>query len=156
MQRELTIAAPFHGTAAAIGLVPDPVFSAQMVGPGLALVPHVSGGNHTVCAPVTGVIGALFPHAFAIETDQGVGVLVHLGIDTVALNGQGFELLVSSGQFVTEGQPLIIWNPEYVGAQGKSVICPIVLVQQDAASLEMRVVPGQEVTQGQALMTWRE
>lgn len=127
-----------------------------MVGPGLALEPELPVGNQTVCAPVNGVVGALFPHAFAIETDFGVSVLVHLGIDTVALDGQGFELLVSSGQFVTEGQPLIIWNPDFVAAQGKSVICPIVLVQQDSRSLELQVAPGQTVTQGQPLVVWHE
>ena len=148
------VVAPFSGTAAAISLVPDPVFSSEMVGPGIALVPDPTLTNQVVHAPVTGVVGALFPHAFAIETDNGVGVLVHLGIDTVALGGKGFKLLVSSGQFVTAGDPLIEWDPAFITAQGKSTMCPVVFVQQSAQNLTVLAEPGQEVSTGDPIVSW--
>lgn len=149
------VAAPFFATVAAISLVPDPVFSAEMVGPGIALVPDPTLTKQTVHAPVTGVVGALFPHAFAIETDVGVGVLVHLGIDTVALGGKGFKLLVTSGQFVTAGEPLVEWDPAFITAKGKSTMCPVVFVQQPAQSLTLLVAPGQEVAVGEPIVSWQ-
>lgn len=138
----------------ALDRVPDPVFSAEMVGPGIALQPSNTVERQTVCAPVAGVIGALFPHAFAIETDLGVGILVHLGIDTVALEGKGFELLVTSGQFVEAGQPLIHWQPKLVHEQGKATVCPVILVQQASQSITLEAEPGALVRPGEPLITW--
>ncbi len=138
---------------AAISVVPDPVFAQEMVGPGIALAP-TGAEKLTVCAPADGVVGALFPHAFTLETDLGPGVLVHLGIDTVSLGGAGFELLVHAGQFVRAGEPMIIWDPQPALAQGLSLLCPIVLVQQPAAALTLLAQPGAAVTAGDPLVGW--
>ncbi len=79
-----------------LAAVPDPVFSGAMVGPGTAIDP-VREPSEAV-APVDGVIVSLHPHAFVVVDDSGHGVLTHLGIDTVQLNGEGFELLVNKGR----------------------------------------------------------
>ena len=72
---------------------------------------------------------SLHPHAFVVVDDEGHGVLTHLGIDTVQLNGEGFELLVNKGDTVTRGQSVVRWNPAAVEAAGKSPVCPIVALE---------------------------
>lgn len=83
----LAVHAPLSGDLAALGKVPDPVFSAQMVGTGLAVDPSRETEPIDVVAPVAGVVVKLHPHAFVIRTNSGTGVLVHVDIDTVRLNG---------------------------------------------------------------------
>ncbi|MGW4157713.1 PTS sugar transporter subunit IIA, partial [Micromonospora chersina] len=90
-----TVTSPLAGRAVGLASVPDPVFSGAMVGPGTAIDP-VREPSEAV-SPVDGVVVSLHPHAFVVVDDQGHGVLTHLGIDTVQLNGEGFELLVSKG-----------------------------------------------------------
>ena len=97
-----TVTSPLAGRAIGLAAVPDPVFSGAMVGPGTAIDP-VREPSEAV-APVDGVIVSLHPHAFVVVDDEGHGVLAHLGIDTVQLNGEGFELLVNKGDTVTRGQ----------------------------------------------------
>ncbi len=82
-----------------------------------------------------GVIVSLHPHAFVVVDAEGHGVLTHLGIDTVQLNGEGFELLVNKGDTVTRGQAVVRWNPAAVEVAGKSPICPIVALEATADSL---------------------
>ncbi len=82
-----------------------------------------------------GVVVSLHPHAFVVVDEDGHGVLTHLGIDTVQLNGEGFELLVNKGDTVTRGQAVVRWNPAAVEAAGKSPICPIVALEATAEAL---------------------
>src|SRR4029079_12832615 len=112
------------GRAIGLAAVPDPVFSGAMVGPGTAIDP-VREISEAV-APVDGVIVSLHPHAFVVVDGSGHGVLTHLGIDTVQLNGEGFDLLVNKGDTVQRGQAVVRWNPSDVEIDGKSPICPIV------------------------------
>lgn len=88
-----------------------------MVGPGTAIDP-VREPTEAV-APVDGIVVSMHPHAFVVVDADGHGVLTHLGIDTVQLNGEGFELLVSKGDTVTRGQAVIRWNPAEV--EGRQV-----------------------------------
>ena len=97
-----TVTSPLAGRAIGLAAVPDPVFSGAMVGPGTAIDP-VREPSEAV-SPVDGIVVSLHPHAFVVVDDQGHGVLTHLGIDTVQLNGEGFELLVNKGDTVTRGQ----------------------------------------------------
>lgn len=85
-----------------------------MVGPGTAIDPVRE--PTTAVAPVDGLVVSMHPHAFVVMDEDGHGVLTHLGIDTVQLNGEGFELLVSKGDQVKRGQPVISWNPAAVEA----------------------------------------
>src|SRR4051794_13287519 len=128
-----TVSSPLAGRAIGLPAVPDPVFSGAMVGPGTAIDPVRERGE--AVAPVDGVIVSLHPHAFVVVDDAGRGVLTHLGIDTVQLNGEGFELLVAKGDTVTRGQAVVRWDPAAVEAAGKSPICPVVALEATVEAL---------------------
>ncbi|MFB6839492.1 PTS glucose transporter subunit IIA [Streptomyces sp. NPDC056361] len=146
-----TVTSPLVGRAIGLSAVPDPVFSGAMVGPGTAIDP-VREPSEAV-SPIDGVIVSMHPHAFVVVDDQGHGVLIHLGIDTVQLNGEGFELLVNKGDTVTRGQAVVRWNPAAVEAAGKSPICPIVALEATADSL-VDVVEDADVKPGDQLFGW--
>ncbi|GAA0522229.1 PTS glucose transporter subunit IIA [Saccharopolyspora subtropica] len=118
------VGSPVEGLAAALSEVPDPVFSQAMVGPGVAVKP--SGGRADAVAPVAGTVATLHPHAFVIATSDGTAILVHLGIDTVKLKGEGFELHVAKGDVVQAGQRIVTWDPTEVESHGHSSICPVI------------------------------
>ncbi|KRV48685.1 PTS glucose transporter subunit IIA [Wenjunlia vitaminophila] len=147
-----TVTSPMAGRAIGLSAVPDPVFAGAMVGPGTAVDP-VRGPAEAV-APVDGVVVSLHPHAFVVVDPDGHGVLVHLGIDTVQLNGVGFETLVNKGDTVTRGRPVVRWNPAAVEAAGKSPICPVVALEATRESLS-EVAEDGAVTVGTLLFSWR-
>lgn len=120
------ILAPVAGLRQEVSEVPDPVFAAGLVGPGAAIAPHP--GKQTAVAPIDGVLAKLHPHAFVVVSDRGPGVLVHLGIDTVQMNGEGFTVLVSEHDRVQAGDDIITWDPEYVEETGRSSICAVVVL----------------------------
>jgi PTS system N-acetylglucosamine-specific IIA component len=146
-----TVTSPVAGRAIGLVAVPDPVFSGAMVGPGTAIDP-VREPSEAV-APIDGVVVSLHPHAFVVVDEQGHGVLTHLGIDTVQLNGEGFELLINKGDTVQRGQAIVRWNPVAVEAAGKSPVCPIVALEAAAESLSDLTVDG-DVKAGDALFSW--
>jgi PTS system N-acetylglucosamine-specific IIA component len=146
-----TVTSPLAGRAVGLANVPDPVFAGAMVGPGTAIDP-VREATAAV-APVDGLVVSMHPHAFVVMDADGHGVLVHLGIDTVQLNGEGFELLVGKGDQVKRGQPVIKWDPAAVEAAGKSPISPIVALEASAEQLG-KVVESGEVATGGELFTW--
>ncbi|MET7363712.1 PTS glucose transporter subunit IIA [Streptomyces sp. NPDC005562] len=147
-----SVSSPLAGRAIGLSAVPDPVFSGAMVGPGTAIDP-VREPSEAV-SPVDGIVVSLHPHAFVVVDDQGHGVLTHLGIDTVQLNGEGFELLVNKGDTVQRGQAVVRWDPSAVEAAGKSPVCPIVALEATAESLSALVEDG-EVKSGDALFSWK-
>lgn len=123
-----SVLAPVGGRAVALSEVPDPVFSAGMVGHGAAVDPP-----HEVVqavAPVSGKLLKLMPHAYVVMTADNVGVLVHLGIDTVQLSGEGFTTHVSQGDTVTAGQPVITYDVAAVVAKGLNPIVPVVIMDE--------------------------
>ena len=120
--------APVEGRALALSDVPDPVFSGGMVGYGAAVDPP-----HEVIyavAPVSGKILKLLPHAYIVMTPDGVGVLVHLGLDTVTLKGAGFTAQVAQGDTVEAGQPVIIYDVPAIVAAGLSPVVPVVVMDE--------------------------
>ncbi|MEV6006902.1 PTS glucose transporter subunit IIA [Streptomyces sp. NPDC051976] len=147
-----TVSAPLAGRAIGLEAVPDPVFSGAMVGPGTAIDPERVPGD--AVSPVDGIIVSLHPHAFVVVDEQGHGVLTHLGIDTVQLNGEGFELLVAKGDTVARGQAVVRWDPAAVEAAGKSPICPVVALEATAESLG-DVVDSGDVAAGDVLFSWQ-
>ncbi|WKX73711.1 PTS glucose transporter subunit IIA [Streptomyces sp. XD-27] len=146
-----TVTSPLAGRAIGLSAVPDPVFSGAMVGPGTAIDPEREPS--VAVAPVDGVIVSLHPHAFVVVDEQGHGVLTHLGIDTVQLNGQGFELLVNKGDTVKRGDSVVRWDPAAVEAAGKSPICPVVALEATAESLG-DVREDSALVAGDVLFTW--
>lgn len=123
-----TVIAPVQGRAVALTDVPDPVFSGGMVGYGAAIDPPREVVD--AVAPVSGKILKLLPHAYVIMTADNVGVLVHLGLDTVQLNGAGFTALAAQGDAVTAGQPVIIYDVPAIVAAGMSPIVPVVVMDE--------------------------
>ncbi|GII33131.1 PTS sugar transporter subunit IIA [Planotetraspora mira] len=144
-----TVLAPMSGSAVGLAAVPDPVFSQAMVGPGTAIDPERAPGQ--AVAPITGTIVKLHPHAYVVVGADGRGVLVHLGIDTVQLRGEGFRLLAAEGDHVEAGQPVVGWNPAEIEAGGRSPICPVVALDASAESISDvasgRIVVGDELFQ---------
>ncbi|MFB8090088.1 PTS glucose transporter subunit IIA [Streptomyces sp. col6] len=147
-----TVTSPLAGRAIGLADVPDPVFAGAMVGPGTAIDP-VREPSEAI-APVDGIVVSLHPHAFVVVDSEGHGVLTHLGIDTVQLNGEGFELLVSKGDTVTRGQAVVRWNPADVEKAGKSPVCPVVALEATVDSLSDVVETG-DVTAGDTLFGWQ-
>ncbi|MGP3955425.1 PTS sugar transporter subunit IIA [Nonomuraea sp. 3N208] len=145
-----TVLAPVEGAAVGLAAVPDPVFSAGMVGPGTAIDPLRGPGK--AVAPIAGKIMKLHPHAYVIVGDDGKGVLVHLGIDTVQLKGKGFQLLAAEGDRVSAGQPVVAWDPAAIEAGGRSPVCPVVAL--DALSEAVTGVAEGAVHVGDELFRW--
>jgi glucose PTS system EIICBA or EIICB component len=115
---------PIKGEIKPITEVPDQVFAGKMMGDGFAIIP-IEG---TVVSPVDGKIANLFPtkHAIGIMSDNGREILIHVGIDTVNLIGQGFETLVSENDQIKKGQPLLKVDLDYIKKHATSTITPIV------------------------------
>ncbi|TVL89368.1 PTS glucose transporter subunit IIA [Streptomyces sp. SAJ15] len=146
-----TVTSPLTGRAVGLAAVPDPVFSGAMVGPGTAVDPLREPSE--AVAPLDGVIVSVHPHAFVVLDSAGHGVLTHLGIDTVQLKGEGFEVLVEKGDTVERGQPVIRWNPAAVEAAGKSPISPVIALEATAEALRDMAEDG-DVHAGDKLFAW--
>jgi glucose-specific phosphotransferase system IIA component len=127
------VLAPLAGRLLPLSEVPDPVFAVEMVGPGVAVDP--SGDQVTVVSPIAGTVVKAHPHAFIVLGADGVGVLVHLGIDTVRLEGKGFELHVTDGVTVAAGDPVVTWDISVTRAEGLSPVVPVVAMDQPKGSI---------------------
>jgi PTS system glucose-specific IIA component len=122
------VLAPVEGRAVALGDVPDPVFAQGMVGYGAAIDPPRRVID--AVAPVGGKVLKLLPHAYIIMTPDNVGVLVHLGLDTVALKGEGFTAHVAQGDEVAAGQVVITYDVPAIEAAGLNPIVPVVVMDE--------------------------
>ncbi|MFJ5779857.1 PTS glucose transporter subunit IIA [Streptomyces sp. NPDC093094] len=149
----LAVYAPLAGRVMALGKVPDPVFAAQLVGSGLAIDPTPATARAQALAPVSGTVVKLHPHAFVIKAPCGTGVLVHLGIDTVRLGGDGFTSHVFEGDQVQVGQKVITFDPSAVQAHGLSAVCPIVVLDSAPGSAQAPAITG-DVPAGALLFSW--
>jgi len=149
----LTVLAPVTGQVLDLSEVPDPVFSAELVGPGVALDPAREPRSQVI-APIAGTILKLHPHAFVVQHDDGRAVLVHLGIDTVELAGAGFVLHASEGEIVAAGQVVVTWDPASVATGGRSPVCPVVGLEAPADVITPLARPGDTVTAGEPLLSW--
>jgi sugar PTS system EIIA component len=147
----LDVLAPLPGRALPLADVPDPVFAQAMVGPGCAIDPP--RGAVEAVAPVAGKIVKLHPHAYVVVGEDGRGVLVHLGLDTVQLKGEGFRLLAEEGADVEVGTPVVAWDTAAVEAGGRSPVCPVIALDAAPEALGGLVTSG-EVAAGATLFTW--
>ena len=121
---EIDVLAPLDGTVVELESVPDEVFAQRMVGDGLAIDPS----GEVAVAPVSGILVKLFPggHAFGIEASDGVELIVHLGLDTIELQGEGFEKLAVEGQVVAAGTPIVRFDRAVIERLGKVMLSPVV------------------------------
>lgn len=129
----LELLAPLSGVLLALDQVPDPVFSSRLIGDGLCIDPT----SPTLCAPLAGVISNIQDsgHAVSITDDNGVQVLLHIGLDTVNLAGRGFSRLVEEGQRVVAGQPLIEFDADYVALNARSLLTLMLVVSGEPFAL---------------------
>ncbi|WP_307861828.1 PTS glucose transporter subunit IIA [Nocardioides sp. SYSU D00065] len=145
------VLAPCPGRVLAMADVPDPVFAEEMVGPGVAIEPDA--GPTTVVSPIAGTVVKVLPHAFVVLGD-GVGVLVHLGINTVRLRGEGFEVHATQGSEVAAGDPMVTWDPSTLPAsadgQDVSPVVPVVLMDAQKGSVTSDAI-GSAVAAGDVL-----
>jgi glucose-specific phosphotransferase system IIA component len=148
------VLAPVAGRAVPLAEVPDPVFSQGMVGYGAAVDPPRA--IIEAVAPVTGRLLKLMPHAYIVMTADDVGVLVHLGLDTVTLQGDGFTTHVAQGDDVAAGQLVITYDVPAVQAKGLNPIVPVVVMDERNADNVIpvdAVVAGADIDSGAILFT---
>lgn len=147
--KETDIYAPGTGHIIPLSEVPDKVFSEKMMGDGIGFVPEKGG----IVAPFDGTVKTIFPtkHAIGLESDTGIEVLIHIGIDTVKLNGEGFESLVDVNEPVTQGQPLMKINLAYLKEHAPSVVTPVIITNQGDKTLTFDDVDS--VDPGKRIMT---
>jgi len=122
--KDMVIAMPMSGKLIPISEVPDKTFSEKILGDGFAILPK----DGTVVSPTDGKVAVFFPtkHAIGIVADNGLEMLIHVGIDTVKLNGEGFEAFVKQGDVVKRGQVLLKADLEYISKNATSTISPII------------------------------
>jgi PTS system glucose-specific IIA component len=127
--KTIDIIAPLSGEIIPIEDVPDVVFAEKIVGDGIAIRPT---GNKMV-APCDGEIGKIFEtnHAFSLESDSGIELFVHFGIDTVELKGEGFTRVAQEGQKVKMGDTILEFDLELLKEKAKSVLTPVVVSNMD-------------------------
>ena len=146
--RDRVLLAPLSGAVKPITDMSDQVFASKAMGDGLAIEP--AAGEDTVVAPADGVVAATMPgsfHAIGLTLDNGPEVLVHVGIDTVDMGGDGFACLVEQGQRVTAGQPLMTFSAEKIRAAGHPTITAFVVTDEGAAT-DLALLSGMDAEAG--------
>ncbi|MDN0120399.1 N-acetylglucosamine-specific PTS transporter subunit IIBC [Yersinia frederiksenii] len=143
----LVLVSPITGDVVALDQVPDEAFASKAVGEGVAIRPT----DKTVVSPANGTIVKIFntDHAFCLETETGAEIVVHIGIDTVKLNGEGFARLVEEGATVVAGQPVLELDLAYLNANARSMISPVVVSNIDDYA-GISVLAGGTVVAGQS------
>lgn len=126
---QVTLQAPMTGKVVPLKEVPDEVFASGVAGQGAAILPE----ENLVAAPCAGKVTMVFPskHAVGLTTVDGLELLIHVGINTVMMNGEGFEVLVKEGDVVEAGTELIRFNREKIEAAGYSLVSPVVVTNAD-------------------------
>jgi len=134
--KDVVVYAPLGGRIISLEEVPDPVFAQKMLGDGMAIEPT----SRKVLAPFDGKIVAAFPtqHAIGLRSSAGLECLIHVGIDTVTLNGRGFRLLVEEGQMVQQGNPLIELDLDVLRSSGKDLSTSVVITNSDCWQIKQR------------------
>jgi glucose-specific phosphotransferase system IIA component len=121
---EIYVLAPIDGRVVNLEDVPDEVFAQKMAGDGLAIDPM----GAVAVAPVTGKLVKLFPggHAFGLALDNDVELIVHIGLDTIELRGEGFQNIATEGQVVQAGTPIVRFDRAAIERKGKVMLSPVV------------------------------
>lgn len=144
----IVISSPIEGVAAALSTAPDEAFAGKMMGDGAVVTPVDS----IVRAPENGEVLFVFDtkHAIGFKTDSGINLLIHLGIDTVNLNGKGFEIFVTNGQKIKKGEPMVILDLNYLRENAPSIVSPIVCTELKE-NQKIRLLTEGEIKAGEGL-----
>lgn len=142
----LALLAPVTGTTVALEHIADPVFSTKVMGDGIAF----RFDGDTICAPCSGKITMIAEtaHAFGMELENGAEILIHIGLDTVNLNGQGFTVLAAAGKKVQAGTPVIRIDRDFMAAHQIDLTTPMVVTEPNGCTLQIAEAP-QAVTAAQ-------
>ena len=126
----LNFVTPVNGKVIELSEVPDPVFAQKMAGDGVA----IDTTGDIIVAPCDGELSLIFKtkHAFAMTLDNGIEILVHIGIETVSLKGEGFKQLVEQGTKVKAGTPIIKIDRNFIKSKGLSLITPVLITNPDS------------------------
>jgi sugar PTS system EIIA component len=146
IKKEEVLLAPLTGKIVSIEDVPDPTFSQKMMGDGIAIDPT----EGMVVSPVNGEIVQFFhtKHAIGIQSETGAEILIHVGLETVSMNGEGFEGYVNVGDKVKAGDKLLSFDLDLIKEKAASTITPIVITNSDAVdSIDKRA--GTDAVQGE-------
>lgn len=148
-KREETIVAPLTGNVRPLDDVPDPVFAQKMMGEGLA----IEAIDGVVVSPVNGEVVQVFPtkHAVGLRSEGGLEILIHVGIDTVHMQGEGFEAYVKAGERVKAGDLLLSFDVSLVQQKAKSDLTPVVITNGDAVK-EYRWEHVEQVERGKTVL----
>lgn len=140
------LVAAVSGKVLPLSEVPDPVFAQKMAGDGVAINPT----GDVVVAPADGELSLVFntKHAFAMTLDNGAELLVHIGVDTVSLEGQGFEQLAEAGTKVKAGTPIIKIDREFIKSKGLSLMTPVLITNPD--SFELKAIENIDAVAGES------
>lgn len=143
-----TVYSPIKGEVVNITEVPDKVFSEKMMGDGIAIIPETG----EVVAPFDGKVKMVFPtkHAIGLESKEGVELLIHFGLETVKLEGEGFEILVEADAHIVKGQTLMKVDLDYIKQHADSTITPIVITNLD--NKEFEILETGSIEQGDKLL----
>lgn len=138
-----SLVSPITGDVVALEQVPDEAFASKAVGDGIAVKPT----SNIVVAPAAGTVVKIFNtnHAFCLETNNGAEIVVHMGIDTVALEGKGFKRLVEEGTDVKAGEPILEMDLVFLNANARSMISPVVCSNSDDYSALVILASGKVV-----------
>ncbi|EPG4101491.1 PTS N-acetyl glucosamine transporter subunit IIABC [Klebsiella pneumoniae] len=138
-----SLVSPITGDVVALEQVPDEAFASKAVGDGIAMKPT----SNIVVAPAAGTVVKIFNtnHAFCLETNNGAEIVVHMGIDTVALEGKGFKRLVEEGTDVKAGEPILEMDLDFLNANARSMISPVVCSNSDDYSALVILASGKVV-----------
>ncbi|MFT7879286.1 MAG: PTS glucose transporter subunit IIA [Sulfurimonas sp.] len=137
-RKKREVFAPVDGQVVALDQVEDEVFSQGMAGDGVAIKP----ASDTFCAPISGRVTKIFGtnHAYSIKSDKDLEVMVHIGLDTVNLKGEGFERLAEEGDQVVAGDPIIRTDLAYLREHAKDTITPILITEEsDVKNIEKKL-----------------
>jgi PTS system glucose-specific IIC component len=148
------VRSPLQGKLMSLSEVPDPTFSGEVLGPGFAILP--TAGHME--SPVNGVVQFVAPtlHAVGLLADNGAELLIHVGIDTVKLNGEGFKSFVKVGDTVTLGQRLLEFDLDLIEKNGKSTLTPVVLLNNQQFTMKEKATANSRLAFGEAVMTLNE
>lgn len=149
MFRQREICSPMKGKVLKLESVKDDAFASGVLGKGAAILPE----EGKVYAPVDGVVTTLFPtlHALGIETEEGIELLIHIGLDTVQLDGEGFQASVQQGDKVKKGQLLITFNQAFIEGKGYCMETPVIITNSDDF-LDVIELDKQQVEPGESLI----
>lgn len=143
---DLPIMAPLSGKIIDLKDVPDLIFSERLLGDGLAIVPE----SNIVLSPIKGKVRHVFPTGHALVlTDGDLEILIHVGLETVRLSGEGFEVLVQEGDIVEIGSKLLKFDLDYIREHAKSIITPVIFMKLKGRTLTIR---GLEMEAGRTMM----